>query len=376
MNIAIFGYGVIGKGIVSVLDTYNPYNIKIEKIFDRIENKDKIGSKFTNNYLEVMEDKKIDTIMECMGGNLFPYEIIKSALIHKKNVVTSNKEVVSLHLKEFLKLAKENNVKFLFEASCGGGVPIINSLIENRKVNPINSVIGILNGTTNFILSRIEEGMEFSEALKLAQAKGFAEADPTADLEGLDMVRKISIITDIIFDTFIDINKVKHFGIRNVNLDMFKLLNEFGLTIKFASILEKDNNELHISVNPVIVQKNSLLGSTKDEFNMILFNGLTNGKLGFYGKGAGALPTASAMVSDLIKIIEDSYNLDLELNENIEIKDNNKKYKYFISLNDNYKIDNELIEYRSGNNIITKLISNEEFLKISKHISFYGLCLD
>ena len=109
---------------------------------------------------------------------------------------------------------------------------------------------------------------------------------------------------------------------------------------------------------------------------MILFNGLTNGKLGFYGKGAGALPTASAMVSDLIKIIEDSYNLDLELNENIEIKDNNKKYKYFISLNDNYKIDNELIEYRSGNNIITKLISNEEFLKISKHISFYGLCLD
>ena len=255
MNIAIFGYGVIGKGIVSVLDTYNPYNIKIEKIFDRIENKDKIGSKFTNNYLEVMEDKKIDTIMECMGGNLFPYEIIKSALIHKKNVVTSNKEVVSLHLKEFLKLAKENNVKFLFEASCGGGVPIINSLIENRKVNPINSVIGILNGTTNFILSRIEEGMEFSEALKLAQAKGFAEADPTADLEGLDMVRKISIITDIIFDTFIDINKVKHFGIRNVNLDMFKLLNEFGLAIKFASILEKDNNELHISVNPVIVQK-------------------------------------------------------------------------------------------------------------------------
>lgn len=376
MNIAIFGYGVIGKGIVSVLDTYNPYNIKIEKIFDRIENKDKIGSKFTNNYLEVMEDKKIDTIMECMGGNLFPYEIIKSALIHKKNVVTSNKEVVSLHLKEFLKLAKENNVKFLFEASCGGGVPIINSLIENRKVNPINSVIGILNGTTNFILSRIEEGMEFSEALKLAQAKGFAEADPTADLEGLDMVRKISIISDIIFDTFIDINKVKHFGIRNVNLDMFKFLNEFGLTIKFASLLEKDNNELHISVNPVIVQKNSLLGSTKDEFNMILFNGLTNGKLGFYGKGAGALPTASAMVSDLVKIIENSYNLDLELNENIEIKESNKKYKYFISIDDNYKIDNELIEYRSGNNIITKLISNEEFLKISKHISFYGLCLD
>lgn len=376
MNIAIFGYGVIGKGIVNVLDTYNPYNIRIEKIFDRIENKDKIGSKFTNNYLEVMEDKKIDTIMECMGGNLFPYEIIKSALIHKKNVVTSNKEVVSLHLKEFLKLAKENNVKFLFEASCGGGVPIINSLIENRKVNPINSVIGILNGTTNFILSRIEEGMEFSEALKLAQAKGFAEADPTADLEGLDMVRKISIISDIIFDTFIDINKVKHFGIRNVNLDMFKFLNEFGLTIKFASLLEKENNELHISVNPVIVQKNSLLGSTKDEFNMILFNGLTNGKLGFYGKGAGALPTASAMVSDLIKIIEDSYNLDLEFNENIEIKDINKKYKYFISIDDNYKIDNELIEYRSSNNIITKLISNEEFLKISKHISFYGLCLD
>ena len=362
MNIAIFGFGVIGKGVKNVLDTYNPYNIKIVKIFDRIENKDKIGSLFSCDYEEIINDLSIDTIVEAMGGNEFPYKIIKSALLKGKNVVTSNKEVVSLHLKEFLELSRNNNFKFLFEASCGGGVPIINGLLENIKVNKINEVIGILNGTTNYIITRIEEGMDFDSALKLAQVNGFAEADPTADLEGLDMVRKISIIGDIIGNTFIDINKVHHESIRGISLDIINYLNSIGKSIKYCSHLIINDNKIFLEVLPIIIDKNNILSNCKDEFNMIIFNGETNGKLGFYGKGAGSNPTASAIVSDLVRIIEGTSVINIKLDKEYEYLEDDKLVEYFCVINGD--IDN--------NFIITKKISSKEFNKIKENVSFYG----
>ena len=205
INIAILGFGTVGSGVAETLDINKELitkrvgeEINVKYILDiRDFPESRFASLVTHNADDVFTDKDIKIAVETIGGARIAYEYTKRALSSGISVVTSNKEVVSLHLNEFEGLAKANDVYFMFEASVGGGIPIIHSLIQNRKVNEINHIYGILNGTTNFILTKIEEGLTFEDALKEAQRLGFAEADPTADLEGLDMVRKISILSDI-----------------------------------------------------------------------------------------------------------------------------------------------------------------------------------
>ncbi|MBP5342371.1 homoserine dehydrogenase [bacterium] len=347
MNIAILGYGVIGSGVKEITKD------RVVKVFDLPIKKDIIGDTYTDSFDDILEDSSITTIVETMGGVDLPYRFIKEALKAHKNVVTSNKEVVSLHLDEFLKLAKENDVYFLFEASVGGGIPIINTLIENVKINDVNHIYGIMNGTTNFILSRIEEGMEFSDALALAKAKGFAEADPTNDLEGLDMVRKISILSSIAYHTFLDVNDCSHFGIKNISKEIIDFLKEKDYTVKFIAESYKCDSGIYLNVEPVLFKLNSLTASIKDEYNSITFFGSTNGKIELSGKGAGKYPTASAVISDIEKIKDENCTMDLNLSGSYHLLDRPKS-KYFVYTHES--LSKDLYTEKCGNYYFTKEI--------------------
>ena len=359
MNIAILGYGTVGSGVKEITKD------KVLKVFDLPIKKDQIGDTYTDSFSDIIESPDIQTVVETMGGNDFPYKLIVEALKNSKNVVTSNKEVVSLHLDEFLKLAKENDCYFLFEASVGGGIPIIHSLIENSKINEINHIYGIMNGTTNYILSRIEEGMDFDSALNLAKVNGFSEADPTNDLEGLDMVRKISILSDIAYNTFIDINDVYHYSIKGINKEIIDYLWKKGLTVKYISESIRDENGIYLSVEPLIFKLSDKISSTKDEYNSITFNGSTNGTLEFYGKGAGKYPTASAVVSDIEKIKDENCTMDLTLSNKYRILER-PKAKYFIYTKE--ELDESLYEIKDNNYYFTKEIDLDEV----KSIEFYA----
>ena len=328
INIGILGFGTIGSGVLAVINELNKYNINIVKVFDRPQLKEKLGLLYTDDPDDIILNKDIDVVVETMGGLEYPASLIKKALENKKSVVTANKEVVAVYIKDFLKIAKDNNVKFLFEASSGGGIPLISPLIENAKANEIESITGILNGTTNFIITRMEDGLSFNDALKLAQNLGFAEADPTNDLEGLDMVRKIAILSDIAYDTFIDIKDVYHYGIKGLTKEFIDFAKKEGYSFKFVARSVKNDKTINISVEPAII-KNSLIASTKDENNIVLVKGKTNGLLAFFGKGAGKLPTATAIVSDIIKIKEDTFKLDNEFNNRYNIE-REKINKYLI----------------------------------------------
>ena len=341
IKIGILGFGTIGSGVKKVLEQKNIHNVKIEKIFDRPINKEKIGEAFTDSAYDIVRNPDIDVVIETMGGLNYPAELIRVALENKKHVITANKEVVSVYLKEFLELSKKNNVSFLFEASSGGGIPLIYPLIENSKANDINAIYGILNGTTNYIITRLLEGMNFNDALKMAQEKGFAEADPTNDLEGLDMVRKIAILSDICYDTFINIDDIYHYGIRNLTKEFIDKAKEDNYIVKFVAKSEK-KEKLNIAIEPVLVKKESLLASASDEYNIVIVEGKTNGRLAFYGKGAGSLPTATAIVTDIIKVVEGSYKFNQRLEKVFEIE-NDKSGLYLVeTIKGEYKYTNEL----------------------------------
>jgi len=345
MNIGILGYGVVGSGVKEITKE------NVIKVFDIEAKKDIIGENlYTNNPYEIINDERIETIVECLGGLDTPYKLIKDALKNKKNVVTSNKEVVAKHLKELMELSKENDCLFLFEASVGGGIPVINSLELNKKVNEIEYIYGIINGSTNFILSRLEEGMKMEEALAIAREKGFLEKDPTQDLEGLDMLRKIAILSDIAYDTFIDIDSIYHYGIKNVTKEMIDFLKENGYYLRFvASSVLKENNTLDISVEPRALDSNNILSRVKNEFNSILIKGKTNDVLEFYGKGAGKYPTASAILSDIERIKNNTKNKDLSFDKKMNVI-SSQAIKYFVVDKDNnfmftdsIKDENEII---------------------------------
>ncbi len=366
MNVGILGFGTIGSGVKEVIEYKNI--LKVVKVFDRIEKKDLIGEElFTSNGDEVVLNPVVDIVVETLGGDKLAHELIVKALKAGKHVVTSNKEVTALHFDEFIELAKENNVKFLFEASVGGGIPIIHSLIENTKFNDINHIYGILNATTNFILTRIEEGMSFEDAVKMAQSLGYAELDPTADFEGLDMVRKLAILADVAYDTCIDIDKVYHAGVGTITKEIMDFLRSTGNTIKFICESKVENNDIFITVEPVVVSLANDLANVKNEFNLVSFHANMNSKLEFTGKGAGKLPTASSVVSDLMKIKEEAYSFNPSLKKKYNVKPF-EECKYFIV--SDTELDPTIVDIKYGHYYFTKIISREMLKEINP--KFYG----
>lgn len=312
MKIAIMGYGVVGSGVGEIISTSQESlkkrcgeDIEIASILDLRDFPDSRFKCFTKDFNDILSNDEIGLVVEVMGGTKPAYEFTKQLLLHGKHVVTSNKELVAKHGTELLKIAKDNNLNYLFEASVGGGIPIIRPLYSSLVSNELTDIIGILNGTTNYILTQmIKEGKSFETALAGAQENGYAEKDPTADVEGFDTCRKIAILTSLAFGKFVNSEDIQTEGITNITLEDVEYASEFGGVIKLVGMSERAENGAYARVCPVILKKDHPLAGIDDVFNGILVKGDALGDVMFYGRGAGSLPTASAVVSDVVDIIK------------------------------------------------------------------------
>ena len=375
MKIAILGLGTVGYGVYDIIKTTDALkDIEIEFILDKnLELQKLIPEKVTNSYLDILSCEEVDTVIECMGARDFSYKCIKEALEHKKNVVTANKEVIADHLKELTKLKNEMKVDLYYEASVGGGIPIIKNLHMISETNELDSIKGIINGTTNFILSKMtEEKMSFLDSLKLAQKLGFAESDPTADLEGLDMVRKICILSSIAYKTEIPQEKIWHYGISTVSENDIIFSEKHGYVIKFIASSKKVNDNIELRVEPTLVSKSNIISYVNNENNIIEINASINDKLSFFGKGAGRYPTANAMVNDLIMIKNKDKNYNFMEMDKKTYKDSKEKNKYYIRVKNTNLINKDIIEMIENNQIITKEINFNVIKDLLSDIYFYA----
>lgn len=313
-NIAMLGYGTVGSGVVELISN-NKYkfskgmneNLEVSKILVRNVDKyngSKHRAKITDNFDDLMKEK-VDIVVEAMGGVYPSYDYVKRALESKKHVVTANKDLIAEHGASLLDIANNNGVELRFEASVGGGIPILKSISDCLIGNNICSIKAILNGTTNFILSKMnDEGMQYEEALRSAQELGFAEANPDSDVLGLDAARKLSILSTMAFQQKVDWKNINARGINNIDSIDFKFARREGYNIKLLAISKLGEDGVYASVSPVMVKRDSNLGRVQNEYNAIMVEGDAVGDVMFSGKGAGMMPTASAMFGDIADIIQ------------------------------------------------------------------------
>lgn len=312
MNIGLLGIGTIGSGAYEQINEARgrfaqsaKIPARITKILDRDPTKKVDGAEIVTNPADIMEDESIGLVIALMGGSDFEYEQIKSALEHKKHVVTANKAVIGAHLEELTKLAEENGVMLRYEASVGGGIPIIRSLEDQLRNNDITEIRGILNGTTNFILTKmVKDKADFGESLKEAQAIGFAEADPSADIGGGDVSRKISILSSLAYGGEIKDEAIIKRGLEDVRAaDIFET-GRMGYRIKHLGQSVNQDGVVSAVVEPVLFKKHNPMSGVDNEFNLVSITGNVVGELQFYGKGAGKDATANAVVSDVLDILQ------------------------------------------------------------------------
>ncbi len=314
INIAIMGHGVVGSGVAEVLDKNRTSierkagdTIRIRHILDRRTfPQSPYAAAFTQDFNDILRDDTVSVVVETMGGLHPAYDYVKDCLEAGKSVVTSNKELVAAKGAQLLALAAEKNVNFLFEASVGGGIPIIRPLHQCLGANEITEIAGILNGTTNFILTKmIREGSTFADALALAQQLGYAERDPAADVEGTDACRKICILASLAFGNHIYPDGVYTEGITAITPEDVAYATDWGGVIKLIGRAKPTGDgKVLVMVSPCLVPGDSQLAGVDDVFNGILVRGNATGDVVFYGKGAGKLPTASAVTADLIDAIK------------------------------------------------------------------------
>lgn len=310
MNVAILGFGVVGSGVAEVIknncksiEEGSNVSLKVTRILDIRDFPDsEYKDILTKSFEDILNDDSINIVVETMGGVNPAFDFVSKCLMKGKHVVSSNKELVATRGYELLCLAKENNVNFLFEASVGGGIPIIRPISRCLSGNNITEVAGILNGTSNFILTKmIMDGMDFDSALKLAQDKGYAEKDPTADIEGLDAVRKICILASLCFGSHVYPDGVYSEGISKITLEDVSYASAYGSVIKLIAKAKKlDNDKILVMVSPAFVKSTSMLSGVNGVFNACLVRGDMVGEVLMYGQGAGSLATASAVVGDVV----------------------------------------------------------------------------
>ena len=311
MKVAVMGYGTVGSGVVEVIEAHSNTipkkiggeSLEVSHILDlRDFPGDPHEALFTKDFNDILNDPEVKIVAETMGGVNPAFDFTMKLLKAGKSVVTSNKELVAQKGLELLQAAEESGSNYLFEASVGGGIPIIRPLTQCLAANNIEGVAGILNGTTNFILTMmIEKDMSFDEALKIAQEKGYAEKDPTADVEGHDACRKVCILASLAFGKHVYPSQVETEGITNITLEDVSYINSANGVIKLLGQIKYiDDNRIAAFVSPPVVYNGSQLASVKDVFNAILVRGDAVGDVCFYGPGAGKLPTASAVVADII----------------------------------------------------------------------------
>jgi Homoserine dehydrogenase len=343
-NIAILGYGTVGSGVVEVLNTNQSIiskkagkEINVKYVLDLREFPgDPIESKLVNDYEIIVNDPDVHIIAEVMGGVNPAYSFVKRALEAGKSVCTSNKELVAAYGSELLAIAKEKNINFLFEASCGGGIPIIRPLNSSLTADELEEITGILNGTTNYILSKMfHQGLEFEDVLKEAQEKGYAERNPAADVEGHDACRKIAILSSLAFGQQVDYADIYTEGITKVTATDIAYAKKAGFTIKLLASSKKVGESVYAMVAPFWVSVDHPLYSVNEVYNAIYVQGNVLGSVMFYGSGAGKLPTASAVVSD---VVEAAKNLNTTImtpwsSKKLNLADiSNATGKYFVRL--------------------------------------------
>ena len=314
INVAIMGHGVVGSGTAEILinhperiekATHTAVNVKY--ILDLREFPGlSYSDKFVKDFNIILNDESVRVVAEVMGGINPAYDFVKKCLEKGKSVVTSNKELVAAKGAELLKIAAENNANFLFEASVGGGIPVLRPIAQCLAANEITEIFGILNGTTNYILNKmIVENMDFNSALALAQEKGFAEKNPAADIEGHDACRKICILAALAFGKHVYPEQVETEGITDITLDDVEYADSFGCTVKLIGRAKKlENGKITATVRPTLVSRECILSGVNGVFNAITVRGDETGDVMFYGKGAGKEATASAVVADMIDCVK------------------------------------------------------------------------
>ncbi|MFH1429769.1 MAG: homoserine dehydrogenase [Candidatus Margulisiibacteriota bacterium] len=322
INIGLIGFGIVGTGVAKILleqaaqiESRLGKKVVLKKIVDLDITHDR-GIKLPAGILstkadDIINDPEINIVIEVIGGVKPARDFIISSLKNGKHVVTSNKEVIAKCGREIFKTAKENGVNIFYEAAVGGGIPILRPLNKCLAANKIEEVCGIVNGTTNYILSKMtKEGRNFSDILKEAQDAGFAEADPTADVEGFDAMYKVKILTSLAYGVDIELDDIYREGISKVSAVDIEYAKEFGYVIKLLAIAKDTENGLDVRVHPTMIPKDHALASVSGAFNAIFVHGNNVGETMFYGPGAGMLPTASAVVADMLDLAADgSYRI-------------------------------------------------------------------
>lgn len=310
INIAVLGYGTVGSGVVEVINTNHEIinkrvgeEINIKYVLDlRDFPGDPVQDILVHDYELIVNDPEVDIVVEVMGGIEPAHTFVKRALEAGKNVCTSNKALVAKHGPELMEIAKEKNINFQFEASCGGGIPIIRALNSSLTADEIDEITGILNGTTNYMMYKMAaEGSDFETVLKEAQQKGYAEANPTDDVEGYDACRKIAILSSLAYGKFFNYEEIYTEGITKITPEDVEYAEELGMTVKLLGTSRKtEDGRYYAMTAPFFIGKQSPLYSVNDVFNAVLVHGNVLGDAMFYGSGAGKLPTASAVVADVV----------------------------------------------------------------------------
>ena len=364
IKIAVMGYGTIGSGVVEVLDI-NRNNIakragkqiEVKYILDlRDFPGDPIQDKIVHDYKTIVDDPEVRIVVETMGGVEPAYTFVKAMIEAGKHVTTSNKALVAAKGAELIALAKEKNVNFMFEASVGGGIPIIRPLNSCLTADEIEEITGIVNGTTNYMLSKMaDEGVEFEAALKDAQAKGYAEKDPTADVEGYDSCRKIAILTSLVCGQQVDFEDIHTEGITKISATDIRYAKEMGRSIKLLATSKKTKDGYAAMVAPYLLSPANPLFSVSDVYNAIFVHGNVLGDAMFYGSGAGKLPTASAVVADIVEMAK-------HLEINIAVEWSSKK----MQLSDYRELENQFfVRTSSAKEDIEKAFQNVSYVELS-----------
>ncbi len=371
VKIAILGFGNVGTGVWKILlenkseiMKRSNYEIEVAKILIKDINKkrDIIISKdiLTDNIDDIISDESIKIVVELIGGCNEAKEYTARAMKAKKHIVTANKLVVANWSEELFKIAEEEKVLFYYEASVAGGIPIIREITESLTANRIEQIIGIINGTTNYILSKMtNDGISFDAALNQAQENGYAEADPTSDVDGYDAVYKLAIMSSLSFGTKINHTSIYREGIRGITPLDIEYAKKFGYTIKLLAIAKEENNKLELRVHPALVPSSHPMANVNDVFNSIMIKGNAVGELMLYGRGAGEMPTGSAVVGDIISILRNnvtplglSYTSDQSDFKQVKKSEENESEFYIrLSINDKVGILGAIAKVFGENNV-------------------------
>lgn len=347
INIAVLGYGTVGSGVVEVIRTNHELinkrageEIKIKYVLDLREFPgDPVEEILVHDFEQIVNDPEVKIVVEVMGGTGAAYTFTKRALEAGKSVCTSNKALVAQYGPELMEIAKEKKINFLFEASCGGGIPIIRAINGSLTADEIDEVSGILNGTTNYMLDKmITEGADFNTVLKEAQEKGYAEADPTADVEGQDACRKIAILSSLAYGKFLNFENIYTEGITKITPEDMEYAREMGRSIKLLGTSKKlGDDSFYALVAPFLVGQENPLYGVKGVFNSIFVHGNMLGDAMFYGSGAGKLPTASAVAADVVeaaKHLHDTIPNNWSNEEMILMEPDSVEGRFFVRVTD------------------------------------------